>query len=91
MSSSARMAQGFIVLSLNDNDSTFSSKLILSKEKEGATFYFIKAIKISPYVDITQHNGLSFLKSQRGRTANEVKSTKLKVTVKNICRAVLSD
>ena len=54
MSSSARMAQGFIVLSLNDNDSTFSSKLILSKEKEGATFYFIKAIKISPYVDITQ-------------------------------------
>ena len=44
-----------------------------------------------PYVDITQHNGLSFLKSQRGRTANEVKSTKLEVTVKNICRAVLSD
>ena len=85
MSSSARMAQGFIVLSLDDNDSTFSSKLILSKEKEGATFYFIKAIKISPYVDITQHNGL------RGRTENEVKSTKLEVTVKNICRAALED
>ena len=49
------------------------------------TFYFIKAIKISPYVDITQHNGL------RGRTENEVKSTKLEVTVKNICRAALED
>ena len=30
MNSSARMAQCFIVLSLNDNNSTFSSKLILS-------------------------------------------------------------
>ena len=73
------------------NNSTFSSKVILSQEKDGATFFFIKAIKISPYVDITQHNGLSFLKSQRGRTANEVKSTKLEVTVKNICRAALSE
>ena len=71
------MAQGFIVLSLNN--------------KGWYNLLFHKSNKIFPYVDITQHRGLSLQKSQRGRTVNEVKSTKLEVTVKNICRAALSD
>ena len=91
MNSAAGMAQGFIVLSLNSNNSTFSSKLIPHLGKRKCNLLFNKSNKIFPYVDITQHKGLSLQKSQRGRTANEVTSRTLEVTVWNICRAALSN
>ena len=48
MNSAARMAQGFIVLSLNSNNSTFSTKLIPHLGKGKCNLLFNKSNKNFP-------------------------------------------